>query len=313
MDRHVIVGAGPVGTTTALHLAEAGHEVRMVTRSGGGPDHPGIERVAADATDATALSRLAAGATSLVNAANPPYHRWASDWPPLFAAFLRAAEDTGAVLVAMSNLYGYGPVGHPMREGDPMAATTRKGPIRARQWADMLALHEAGRIRATEARGSDFFGPHVTNSHLGDITLARVLRGRTAWVIGDPDTRHSWTYMGDVARTLAVLAADERAWGRPWHVPTNPPMTQRDAVRAIARHAGAPEPTLRGTPRWALRLAGLGSPTLREVVELTYQFERDFVVDSSAFTTTFGVDPTPLDEAFAATAEWWVAHLRSAE
>jgi nucleoside-diphosphate-sugar epimerase len=142
--------------------------------------------------------------------------------------------------------------------------------------------------------------------------VAPVVRGRTARVIGNPDTLHSWTYIGDVARTLAVLAGDERAWGRPWHVPTNPPATQRDMLRQVARRAGAPEPKVKGTPRWMVRLAGVGSPLMRELVELTYQFESDFVVDSSAFTTAFGIEPTPLDEALDATTDWWLAHVRQA-
>ena len=116
---HVIVGAGAVGSATANLLAAAGQPVRIVTRSGGGPAHPLIERVAADATDAATLCRLTGGAAALYNCANPPYHRWPEMWPPLGAAFLSAAERTGAVLVTMSNLYGYGPVDRPMTEDTP--------------------------------------------------------------------------------------------------------------------------------------------------------------------------------------------------
>src|SRR5436853_7699464 len=104
MALHVIVGAGPIGTATAQHLLAAGHDVRMITRSGSGPD--GVERVAADATDAARLTTLAAGAAALYNCANPPYHRWPVEWPPLAAALLTSAERCGAVLVTMSNLYG---------------------------------------------------------------------------------------------------------------------------------------------------------------------------------------------------------------
>src|SRR5215470_11094908 len=100
MAKHVIVGAGAVGSATALLLAERG----------GGPDHPGVEKVAADATDAARLSEITAGAAALYNCASPQYHQWFTDWPPLAAAFLTTAERTGAVYASMSNLYGYGPV-----------------------------------------------------------------------------------------------------------------------------------------------------------------------------------------------------------
>src|SRR5262244_576834 len=106
MALHVIVGAGPIGSATAEQLIQDGHQVRVITRSGSGPD--GVERVAADATDSGRLTELTRGAAALYNCANPLYHRWPIDWPPLANALLQAATRSGAVLVAMGNLYGYG-------------------------------------------------------------------------------------------------------------------------------------------------------------------------------------------------------------
>ena len=98
MALHVIVGAGPVGRATATLLAERGERVRQVTRRGSGPEHPAVERIAADATDSTRLGELTRGAVALYNCASPAYHRWLTDWPPLAAALLTAAERSGAVL-----------------------------------------------------------------------------------------------------------------------------------------------------------------------------------------------------------------------
>ena len=269
--------------------------------------------MAADAADTAALSRVAADAAVLYNCANPPYHRWSTDWPPLAASLLATAERTGAVLVTMSNLYGYGPVDHPITEADPFAATSRKGRIRAAMWADALVAHRAGRVRVAEARASDYFGPEVRGSgHLGERVVPRVLAGQSVRVVGDPDAPHSWTYLPDIARALAVLGTDERAWGRPWHVPSNPPLSQRAALEAICRLAGAPAPRVSGIPRWALRAGGLVSPMLRELDEVFYQFDRPFVVDSSAFSATFGQVPTPMDEALIATIAWWRSRMRVA-
>src|SRR5215510_4197994 len=105
MSLHVIVGAGAVGSWVGRLLAERGDRVRMISRRGTGPEHPAIERVAADATQADRLTQLASGAAALYNCANPPYHRWPIDWPPLAAALLAAAERSGAVLATASNLY----------------------------------------------------------------------------------------------------------------------------------------------------------------------------------------------------------------
>src|SRR5262245_53886825 len=221
MALHVIVGAGAIGTNTALLLAERGDRVRVVTRSGSGPTHPAIEKVAADATDAQALRRLAAGAAALYNCANPPYDKWPRFWPPLAAALLDAAEHTGAVLVTTGNLYGYGPVDRPMTESMPLAATTVKGQVRAKMWQDALAAHEAGRVRATEARASDFIGLN-SRSMFNERMLPTLLTGGTVRAPIDFDQPHTVSYVKDVARTLVTLADDERAWGRPWHVPSTP-------------------------------------------------------------------------------------------
>ena len=125
MPLHIIVGAGPVGSAAAQLLIERGERVRMVSRRGTGPDHPSIERVAADAANGDRLSELAAGAVALYNCANPLYHRWLVDWPPLAQALLTAAERSGAVLAVAGNLYGYGPIGGPITDATPLAATHR--------------------------------------------------------------------------------------------------------------------------------------------------------------------------------------------
>jgi nucleoside-diphosphate-sugar epimerase len=313
MSLHVIIGAGPVGSATALRLAAGGQRVRVITRSGTGPAADGVEPIAADAADAERLASLAAGADVVYNCASPPYHRWPQDWPPLAAAVLAAAEHAGAVLVTMSNLYGYGPVGHPITERDPLAATGPKGRTRAAVWAQALAAHQAGRVRATEARASDFFGPGVRGqSPIGQRSIPRLLADRPIAVLGDPAAAHSWTYVPDIAAALVTLGADERAWGRAWHVPTSAPMSQREIYTALARLAGARAPRLRPVPAWLIRAGGLAVPSLRELGEIGYQFTAPFVVDSAAFTATFSIRPTPADQALAATLAWWQHQGRSA-
>jgi nucleoside-diphosphate-sugar epimerase len=306
MSLHVIIGAGPVGSATAALLASRGERVRLLSRSGTGHRSGNVETVAADATDARRLAELARGAAVIYNCASPPYHRWPQEWPPLAAATLAAAGQAGAVLVTMSNLYCYGPVSHPMTERDPLNAAGRKGRTRTAVWEQALAAHRDGRVRAAEARASDFFGPGVlAQSPVGARSVPALLAGRPVNVLGNPDVPHSWTYMPDIAAALVTLGGDERAWGRAWHVPTGPPLTQREVFAAIARLGGAPAPRLRRVRGWQLRALGAVAPVLREFAEVGYQFDRPFVVDSSAFETTFGARPTPGEEALSATVGWW--------
>ena len=302
MGRHVIVGAGPVGTATATALAAAGHDVTLVTRSGSGPEGPGITRVAADASDPFTLAEATGSADALYNCANPPYHRWPELWPPMATSMLEVAARSGAVLVTMGNLYGYGPVDHPLREDDPLAATGTKGRVRAAMWEEALAAHRAGRVRVTEARASDFFGPGVDTSHFGRL-VGRLLAGRKVRVLGDPDAPHSWTYVPDVGRTLAVLGTDERACGRPWHGPSAPALSQRDLAGRFCAVAGAPSASVAAFPAGSLTLAGVVSAQMRELKETRYQFDRPFLLDSSDCTATFGIEATPLDDALAAVAD----------
>ena len=92
----------------------------------------GVTVATIDAADAEAVTRLVEGSVAVYNAINPPkYHRWPTDWPPIATALLTAAERTGTTLVTASNLYAYGPVSEPMREGMPDASTDTKGVVRA--------------------------------------------------------------------------------------------------------------------------------------------------------------------------------------
>jgi nucleoside-diphosphate-sugar epimerase len=219
---YVVVGAGSIGGGIARILSERGHLVRIVTRSGSGPAGIAAELVAADASDAGAMASLTEDAAAIYNCVNPPYHRWPELWPPIAASLLGAAERCGGVLVTIGNLYGYGPArlsqgtagydqAHPMTEATPMAATGRKGRVRAQVWRDALAAHEAGRVRAVEVRASDYVGPGA-QTVLGERVVPSVLRGRGVSVLGRSDRLHTWTYTKDVARLAVIAATDAKAW-----------------------------------------------------------------------------------------------------
>jgi nucleoside-diphosphate-sugar epimerase len=291
---HVIVGAGPVGSATAALLAGRGERVRVITRSGSGPAHPNVELTAADATDAARLTELTRGATALYNCASPLYHRWLTDWPPLADALLTAAEQSGAVLATMSNLYGYGEVSGPITPETPLNATHPKLKLRADMWRTALARHEAGRLRATEVRASDYV---EANSIFSAVLAAPLRAGRRAYVPTPLDVPHSWTSIADAARTLVAAAQTEQAWGRAWLVPTNPPLTVRALAERFTEVNGLPPAKLTKLPYSVLWTAGLFSPMIRELRTTHYQFARPFVIDSGETERTFDLTPTSLDIA----------------
>ena len=312
---HVVVGAGAIGGGTAMLLAEQGHQVHLVSRSGRGPVHPRITATALDLThpDAVAqLSRLATGAGALVNAVNPPYTKWPTAWPPLAQAFLRVAENSGAGLVTVGNLYGYGRVDGPMREDHPFAPAGHKGATRAAMWTEALAAHQAGRVRATEARASDYFGPGGGRySYLGHQVLRPAIAGKAVRLImGNPDAPHCWTYLPDLCATIAALATSSRtsdSWGRPWHVPTAPARSVREALADLAELTGRPPVTVGMLPGRGLLLRTV--PVLREFTETAHQFERPYLVDSTRTQAQLGVAATPWRTALAETIVSLGGHL----
>ncbi len=172
----------------------------------------------------------------------------------------------------------------------------------------MLAAHTEGRVRGTELRSSDYFGPRVVTSQLGERIIPKILARKTVSVVGDPNTPHSWTYIDDVARALITLGNDERAWGRPWHTPTNPPLSQRQIIDGLSEAATGQRVRVRSISPLALRALGVFVPDIREIAEIRYQFDAPFVVDSTAAQTTFGLAATPMETALSETISWYRNH-----
>jgi nucleoside-diphosphate-sugar epimerase len=298
MSKHVVVGSGPVGTGIARRLADQGDRVVMVTRSGGGPEHPLIERVAADAADSRRLTELTQGAEVLYNCANPRYTEWEKLWFPMNDSMITAAKAAGAVYMITGNLYGYGPQpgGH-MTENSPLAAVGRKGKVRIKMWRDALSSG----VRTVEVRGSDYIGAGAIG--IFSMLLPAIEKQRTAWAPGNVHLPHSFTYTGDMASTMITLARDDRAHGQAWHAPTPPAVTIRELADRYCTLTGAPRLKIRNLPRFAMRTAGLVVPMARELAEMDYQFYRPFHLDSSLTERTFGLAPTSLDVGIRETAE----------
>ena len=301
---HVVLGAGPVGRSVAAALATRGVTPAVVTRSGTAV--PGASSAVADISDPAQAAAAVAGAQVVFQCTSPAYHQWPAKFPALQASVVDAAAAAGALLVVAENLYGYGPGTGLLTEDRPLTAATRKGAVRARLWQDLAAAHQAGRLRVVAGRASDFYGPGVgAGSVVGDRFFGALLRGKPAEVLGDPDRLHTYTYIADFGEALVALSETEATWGRAWHVPSAPAVTTRSFAAQAADLAGVAVPgtgpRLRLLAPWQLRLVGLGVPAVREMPEMMYQFEQDWVVDYSAYAAAVGGRATPMRTALAAT------------
>jgi nucleoside-diphosphate-sugar epimerase len=301
---YVVAGAGPVGWTVAEQLADRGRQVRVLTRSGSGPQHPLIERLKGDAKDPAILRTAFAGATAVFHCIHGSAYTaaaWQAELPAAERAVLTAAHEAGAVVVFPESLYSYSEPDSVMTEGSPRQAAGGKRGVRT----ELLRARAASSTPTVSVVAGDFFGPRVRMAHGGERIVAPILAGKNVSVVGSARQPHSFTYVPDLAAAMIAAADMPSAWNSVWHAPTGPAVTQRQLAHTFAAAAGRPDPKVRALPGWVLRAAAMFSTDARELAETLYQFERPFIMDSALSAATLGVSPTPLNEAAAATVEWW--------
>lgn len=302
----VVLGAsGGTGRAIVDELVRQGRRVRAVSRSPIGDPRAGLEHVRADLMDPAAAVRAIDGASVVYHAAQPPYDRWPGNFERLNASVADAAAAAGARLVFTDNLYMYGPGSSPMRETTPQRAVDRKGALRRRLAADLLARHDRGQLEVAIGRSSDYFGPNGTNTGVGERVFGALVAGKAAACTGRVDVEHSLSYLPDLARAMVVLGERDEAAGRAWHLPVMDPITVRGFLERAFAVADMPV-RIRVDGALMLRIAGLFVPMAREVGVVMYQWTEPFVSDWSAYEAAFGpFERTPLDEALAATVAWW--------
>ena len=208
-------------------------------------------------------------------------------------ATLDACIKHKAKLVFFDNVYLYdvGAIPH-MTEESPANPPSEKGKVR-KQIADMLLQEvNSGRISALIARAADFYGPHNEKSFLIEVVYKNLKKGkRPNWFI-DADKKHSFTFTPDAARAVALLGNTPDVWNQVWHLPTaQPPLTGRQISQLFAKEMNR-KADVSVLPMWLIRLIGLFVPFMREMPEMMYQYDRDYVFDSSKFEKRFGIQPT---------------------
>src|SRR5215216_7759728 len=287
-DLHVVYGTGAVGMAVMDTLVQNGRRVRMVNRSGHASVPDDVEVVGGDAADEAFTREASEGASVVYFALNPPYNKWPELFPGLQAGVLEGAAAAGAKLIAMENLYMYGPTdGRPLTEDLPYAASTRKGVVRARMSEELMEAHKSGRVQVAIGRASDFFGPGALASAAGEQVFGRAVEDKSAQVAGDPGQPHTYTYVPDIGKGLVILGEREEALGRAWHLPSSETLTTREFVEMIFEEVGKPA-RIQAAPKILLRAMGIFNPALRETIEMLYEFEEPFVVDHSKFEEAFG-------------------------
>ena len=307
-DIHVVFGTGPLGMAVMSALIRRNKHVRMVNRSGKEGLPGSVELTSGDAYNPEFTRQVTNGAAVVYQCAQPGYTRWVKEFPPLQKSILEGAASNNSKLIVAENLYMYGEVKGPITEDLPFLAKTRKGKVRTEMTNTLMEAHHAGKVQVAIARGSDFFGPGVLGSSLGERTLIPALKGKSAELGGSLDQPHSYTYIDDFGEAMAILGEREEALGEAWHVPNPPTLTQRQLISLFFEEIGIP-PKMHTIGKTMMTLGGLFVPEAREMVEMMYEFEKPFVVDSRKFIGAFGDISTPYEKAVNTTLAWYRTYL----
>jgi nucleoside-diphosphate-sugar epimerase len=270
----------------------------------------GVEVAACDVYDSNRVKEITRGAKVVYQSAQPRYFEWVEKFPPLQKSIIEALTGANAKLVLVENLYMYGESnGKPMTEDFPHNAHTRKGKVRGEMSRAAFEAHKAGKLRVTSGRGSDFFGAWgLTTAAMGARTFYPMLQGKAASLVGNVDVPHTHTYIPDFGKALVILGERDEANGQAWHVPNdNPRVSQREMVKMIADEMGIP-PKFSAMGKMMMWMGGLFIPEAKETVEMMYEFEQPFIVDSSKFEKTFGMKATPMKDAIKETVAWYKSH-----
>lgn len=293
----VVIGDGPVGRTVAQQSIARGDTVRVLTRSGTGPE--GAERRAVDAADPAALRAAMTGVQTVFGCLHPRRYTaraWRRELPVADRVVRAEARRAGAGLVYPESMYAFGPQPGPVGADTPRRPTTALGRIRAGLIADRLGSGQPVAIVVA----ADFYGPHVRDAHAGERMVRAVTGGQVLRVIGDPDAAHSFTYVPDLAAAM-IAAADRADEGGRLLVAPSTTTTQRELAATLAAAAGSDEPVVRGMPTGLLRAAGVVSAQARALASTSYLFDRPAVLAPPAD----GARPTPITRAAAETIDWW--------
>lgn len=300
----VVLGYGAVGRATAHALAARGDQICIAQRSRP-TDLPAQATFrSCDVLDAQSIRQAIEGASQVVLAVGFPYDSrvWRTAWPKTMTNVVEACAQTGARIVFVDNLYMLGPQREPRREDMPLTKRGQKPAILAQVTRIWMKAAAAGRIRMAALRCTDFYGPGVPASHLGASAFGALAQGKPAMLVVPADIHHDFAYVPDIARAvITLLDAPDDAFGQVWNMPCAPTRTPRE-ILALGAKALNVKLKVRAVPLWLLPVLGLAVRFMREVADVSFTFDRPYVVDATKFTRRFWSDVTPYEIGAATTA-----------
>jgi nucleoside-diphosphate-sugar epimerase len=155
--------------------------------------------------------------------------------------------------------------------------------VRARIAEQLINEYKKGNLTALIARAADFYGPNTQASFVWEMVFDRLKKGKKAQWMVNAEVKHSFTYTPDAARATALLGNTPDAYNRVWHLPSDKnALTGKEFIEAAAK-AYNTKPGYSVLSKWIVRMAGLFNPLAKESVEMLYQYEDNYLFNSTDF------------------------------
>lgn len=290
----ILGSGGAIGIPLAKELKKYTGEIRLVSRNPKKVNETDI-LYPVELIDFTKLDKAIEGSEVVYVLIGFEYKLsvWQKTWPPFMKAVIEACKAHHAKLVFFDNVYLYGKKEIPfMTESSAIEVVSKKGAVRKQIYEMIMNEVEKNALTALIARSADFYGPDNKSSGLNMMVADNFLKGKKAQAFGDVSKVHTYTYTPDAGKATAMLGNSPDAYNQVWHVPTTKEkLTNMDWVRLVAAEVGV-DPQVQTIPVWMIRILGLFIPVMREFPEMMYQYEQDYVFDSTKFEKRFGMMAT---------------------
>jgi nucleoside-diphosphate-sugar epimerase len=297
----ILGSGGSIGIPLARELNNYTNEIRLVSRNPQRVNETD-ELLATDLTDASQVEKAIEGSAIVYVTIGFEYRLkvWQELWPLFMQHVINGCLKHHAKLVFFDNVYMYAADAIPfMTEQSPVNPPSKKGEVRARVREMILNAVEKKDLHALIARSADFYGPEAKNGVFNVMAFNNLAKGKKAQAFGNMDKIHTYTYVPDAAKATAVLGNTSDAYNQEWHVPTTRErLTNLDWIKLAAKKLGV-DAKVQPVSVWMIRMLGLFIPIMREFPEMVYQYEQDYIFDSSKFEKRFGIMATPPEEGIA--------------
>ena len=292
----ILGSGGAIGAPLAKELKHYTSHIRLVSRN---PKkvNDDDELFPADLTDNTKIEQAIEGSEVVYLTIGFAYDIsvWQREWPGLIRNVIAACRKYNARLVFFDNIYALDRDHlNNLTEETPVRPTSKKGMVRAEICRMILEETAAGRLNAIIARSADFYG--TKNSILVEMVYKNLAKNKKAMWFADARKIHTFTSAHDAARATAILGNTPDAFNQIWNLPTDrTPITGAQWIELFARLMNK-EPRLMVIPLWLLAIMGMFIPVFREFKEMVYQYDRDYIFNSSKFEQRFRFVPVRPEE-----------------